>query len=302
MINTININYEHRFVTHKDKDFIGVSNENEVEKLRIELDEEKITESTTPYLEVEFPDGNKRSATMNRISNTTAELIVKNSLLKQEGFLKLELVLVDNSAIVFKSKTFKLEVLEAINAIETLEDDYPTILDEINKIKEDIKNLGAIDVSELNKKIEELEKKIQNITSYDDTEIKEEINRLKEEIDNIKISEGPPGENGKSAYEIAVENGFIGTVEEWLESLKGQDGLPGKDGEQGERGLQGLPGEKGEKGDPGADGKDGKDGYTPIKGTDYFTESEKTELINEVVTQVNKDVGLILDQINGEVV
>ena len=30
--------------------------------------------------------------------------------------------------------------------------------------------------------------------------------------------EGTPG---KSAYEIAVENGFIGTEKEWLESLKG---------------------------------------------------------------------------------
>lgn len=29
--------------------------------------------------------------------------------------------------------------------------------------------------------------------------------------------------HGKSAYEIAVENGFIGTEEEWLESLHGND-------------------------------------------------------------------------------
>lgn len=29
------------------------------------------------------------------------------------------------------------------------------------------------------------------------------------------------GQDGKSAYEIAVENGFEGTVQEWLESLKG---------------------------------------------------------------------------------
>lgn len=29
------------------------------------------------------------------------------------------------------------------------------------------------------------------------------------------------GSGGKSAYEIAVENGFVGTVTEWLESLKG---------------------------------------------------------------------------------
>ena len=31
---------------------------------------------------------------------------------------------------------------------------------------------------------------------------------------------GVPGRDGKSAYEIAVEHGFIGTEEEWLDSLK----------------------------------------------------------------------------------
>lgn len=36
--------------------------------------------------------------------------------------------------------------------------------------------------------------------------------------------------HGKSAYEIAVINGFVGTEEEWLASLKGE---PGNDGERG---------------------------------------------------------------------
>lgn len=34
--------------------------------------------------------------------------------------------------------------------------------------------------------------------------------------------------NGKSAYEIACDNGFDGSEEEWLESLKGEDGKNGK--------------------------------------------------------------------------
>lgn len=50
------------------------------------------------------------------------------------------------------------------------------------------------------------------------------------------------GRTGKSAYDLAVEKGFDGSLSEWLESLRG------KEGEQGE---QGVPGEKGEKGDPG---------------------------------------------------
>lgn len=44
---------------------------------------------------------------------------------------------------------------------------------------------------------------------------------------------GTPGKDGKSAYEIAVENGFEGTEEEWLASLKGSDGQNGQDGEDG---------------------------------------------------------------------
>ena len=36
------------------------------------------------------------------------------------------------------------------------------------------------------------------------------------------------GERGYSAYEIALQNGYVGTEEEWLESLKGDKGDPGE--------------------------------------------------------------------------
>lgn len=38
------------------------------------------------------------------------------------------------------------------------------------------------------------------------------------------------GEKGKSAYELAVENGYGGTLSMWLNSLKGNDGAKGTDG------------------------------------------------------------------------
>ena len=38
-------------------------------------------------------------------------------------------------------------------------------------------------------------------------------------------ADGTDGNDGKSAYEIAVDNGFTGTEEEWLVSLKGTDGI-----------------------------------------------------------------------------
>jgi hypothetical protein len=38
------------------------------------------------------------------------------------------------------------------------------------------------------------------------------------------------GANGKSAYDIAVENGFNGTIQEWLESLHGTSPHIGENG------------------------------------------------------------------------
>lgn len=37
----------------------------------------------------------------------------------------------------------------------------------------------------------------------------------------IKGEKGDPGNNGLSAYEVAVNEGFTGTEAEWLASLKG---------------------------------------------------------------------------------
>lgn len=77
---------------------------------------------------------------------------------------------------------------------------------------------------------------------------------------------GPQGKPGKSAYQIAVDNGFEGTEDEWLASLDGKpgpegpEGPAGKDGAQGERGEQGPQGEPGPQGPRGEQGPAGKDG------------------------------------------
>ncbi len=87
--------------------------------------------------------------------------------------------------------------------------------------------------------------------------------------------------SGKSAYEIAVENGFEGTEAEWLESLKGQNGSNGQDGKPGQQGPAGENGQTpyiGENGNwfigttdtgikaEGTDGADGENGQTPYIG------------------------------------
>jgi hypothetical protein len=101
-----------------------------------------------------------------------------------------------------------------------------------------------------------------------------------------------------------------------------KDGDKGADGAQGETGPQGPKGDKGDQGDKGADGAqgaagadgfspsatvtksgttstititdksgtttaevvDGSKGETPVKGTDYWTDSDKAEIVNDVLT------------------
>ena len=119
-------------------------------------------------------------------------------------------------------------------------------------------------------------------------ELEEENNEQEETIKTIGqlIEENTNAMNringfqdGKSAYEIAVDNGYVGSEEEWLESLKGTDGTDGVNGVNGKDGLNGadglsayeiaidngFSGTEAEwllslKGDPGATGADG---YSP---------------------------------------
>jgi len=74
--------------------------------------------------------------------------------------------------------------------------------------------------------------------------------------------------NGLSAYEIAVKQGFGGSEEMWLKTLKGDGGSNGKTGDEG------AQGEKGEKGDEGAQGEQGAQGAQGEKG-DEGAQGEK---------------------------
>ena len=46
-------------------------------------------------------------------------------------------------------------------------------------------------------------------------------------------TKGADGSNGKSAYEIALETGYVGSKEDWITSLKGVDGAKGSAGQDG---------------------------------------------------------------------
>lgn len=85
-------------------------------------------------------------------------------------------------------------------------------------------------------------------------------------LDSLVGPQGGPGTPGKSAYDEALERGFEGTEEEWLNSLRGADGkdgldgAPGKDGAAGQQGPQGIQGAQGPQGPAGKEGPQGPAG------------------------------------------
>lgn len=130
------------------------------------------------------------------------------------------------------------------------------------------------------------------------------------------------GKDGKSAYEVWLGEGNTGTEADFLDSLRGKDGDDGETPCIGENGNWFIgeidTGEKAH-GDDGTSisitrveeritddngflmtkitfsdgteikipsGPNGKDGDTPERGTDYWTEEDKTEIVNDVLEEI----------------
>lgn len=98
--------------------------------------------------------------------------------------------------------------------------------------------------------------------------------------EQLRGLKGDKGDTGDSAYQAALDEGFVGTRQGWLLSLvgpqgiqgvqgpKGNDGPMGPEGLQGERGQQGAAGEQGAQGPRGFDGPDGPAGPIGPQGED----------------------------------
>ncbi len=159
-----------------------------------------------------------------------------------------------------------------------------------------------------------LKDKLDGLSNYDDTPIKSKVDKLVIDGDgskylandgtykSIEIVSGSQGADGKSAYQVAQDNGFTGSEAEWFESLKGQDGTDGQDGTNGINGTNGTDGKsayqlwldsgnngtlqdflvslKGEKGKDGINGQDGVDGKPGAKGEPGLPGKDGSDGIN----------------------
>ena len=92
--------------------------------------------------------------------------------------------------------------------------------------------------------------------------------------------QGPKGSDGKDG--ISVTHSWENTTLS-ITSASGTSSVDLK-GDKGDTGEQGIQGPKGDKGEQGANG------ITPVKGTDYFTSADKTELVDQLVKKTGIDV------------
>lgn len=98
-------------------------------------------------------------------------------------------------------------------------------------------------------------------------------------IDAVELIPGPQGPQGPQG----------------APGKDGKDGAPGPKGDTGPAGPAGLigpagkdgaPGQQGPQGEPGAPGAPGPAGHTPVKGTDYWTETDKAEMVADVIAAI----------------
>lgn len=285
MINKdINIKVLSNSMVILDKTVLGINGENLQGKIIFNFEE---FIDGVAWLEIEKETGEKGYIQMTK-ENETYTLEIKSSLLNQTGYIYMQLRITQdenvNGIAVFKSKKFYVEVLNAINATATIEDDYPSIIDIVNTKQDKLTAGENITIKDsvisanvegtVNKTYvdEQDTKTLESAKQYADNQVptivETYVTEHKEELRGEKGDTGPQGEQGPK--------GNTGDT--------GETGPQGPQGVQGEQGIQGPSGPQGEK---GADGKNGINGKDGTNGKNYSVQVvESTSSTQEI--QPNK--------------
>lgn len=165
MINKILIRTSDRKTLHKDRRSLGMNGENLQEVLLFCLDE-KI--EGIGIVEVELPDGTKGMIEVDR-TEEGYELPVKSSLLTQTGFVKFQLRILHDDVEIFKSEIIALEVKDSINATETIPEQYPTWIDNLTTLKQELEKAESERVSNENERQSAEKTRQENFTKMQET-------------------------------------------------------------------------------------------------------------------------------------
>lgn len=255
-----------------DKAVLGISGENLQGKIIFNFEE---FVDGVAWLEIEKETGEKGYIQMTK-ENETYTLEIKSSLLNKSGYIYMQLRITQdenvNGIAVFKSKKFYVEVLNAINATSTIEDDYPNIIDIVNNKLEADDILAGENIT-----IEKSDKKV-IINSANSGDVS------KEYVDDQDTKTLDSAKEYADKQVPSIVETYVNEHKDELKGDKGDTGDIGPQGPKGDAGPQGIQGPSGEKGEKGADGKNGTNG---VNGKNYSVQVvESTTTVLEI--QPNK--------------
>lgn len=167
MINKIEVYIKSRNV-YAERNFLGISGENDVETLEFVLD--NFIEGQA-YIELEKLDteGEKQKYFIKLDKKDDSYVLkVKSSLLDVIQDIKMQLVIEQEDKQVFKSKVFYMQVLTAINATSTIPEQYPTW------------------VEQLEQKVQEIDDKLAETTQLEELLTRSETARQEQEESRVE--------------------------------------------------------------------------------------------------------------------
>lgn len=194
MVNKILIRTSDRKTLHKDRRSLGMNGENLQEVLLFCLDERI---EGTGIVEVELPDGEKGMIEVER-TEEGYELPVKSSLLTQTSFVKFQLRILHDNEEIFKSEIIPLEVKDSINATETIPEQYPTWIDNLTTLKQELEKAESERASNENERISAEKTRQENFTEMQKT--------VENATSNIKDLKEDYNENAKQKTEEFNKN------------------------------------------------------------------------------------------------
>ena len=183
--------YQNREV-YKEESKIGNDSENKVETLEFEFPEEY--KDFTKYIEFQTKD----EKYVDLIEDD--KYIITRAIAKY-GKIKAQIVLrnsLENDVAVFKSDIFELKVSKSINATIDVPIEYPTWIDNLTRLKQDIEHAEHERVSNENERISAEKTRQENFTKMQET--------VSSAVSNIKDLTDKYNENDKQKTEAFNKN------------------------------------------------------------------------------------------------
>jgi len=264
----VKINTSRRIMS-MSKTSIGVNNENIIENLKIVFNN---FIDGVAWLEVIKPNDEKGFILMNKVDESY-QIPIKSSLLTHTGIIRFQVRITLDENLdgipIFKSRMWEMNILDAINSITEMPEDYPSWIDEANA------RFIAFDNIDITQEQVEGGADV-HITGKDGTttttHLKNGTIGKDGQPNTLTIGTVEPSENASATITGVAPNQILN-----LGLPQGEQGIQGIKGDKGEQGIQGL---QGEKGDTGENGKDGTiflvmtqaeyDSITPNPDTIYF--------------------------------